>query len=261
MPSKKNVLVLVMLTLVSVSAAASLQTKEQDSAAPEKPKKYTRQNFDREDFARQFPIVDYHEQEPADAKVLVKRRARGGRYDNRNLVARPENSWKGTGAYWYNHWDRDLDELPVAQSELIVVGKVLDARAYLSNDKSGVYSEFALRVEKVIKGEAAEVAPGKVVETEREGGRVRFSADDIDLYIISGMGLPRPGRRYVFFLKSVEAQPGYYSIVRAFEIHGERIYPLDRRNNSSSPLDAYWDMEDGAFEQIVKDKIKKGAAK
>lgn len=261
MLSKKTVVVLVILTLVSVSVAASLQTKEQNSSAQEKPKKYNRQNFDKADYESQFPVVDYHAQEPADAVELAKRRARSGRYDRRSFVGRPENSWKGTGAFWFNHWDRGLDELPAAQSELVVVGKVLEARAYLSNDKSGVYSEFALRVEKVVKGEAAEVAPGKVVEAEREGGRVRFSAEDIDTYAVAGIGMPRPGRRYVFFLKSVETQPGYYSIVRAFEIHGNRIYPLDRRDTSSSPLDAYWDMEEAAFEQIVNDKIKKGAAK
>jgi hypothetical protein len=259
MRNSKRVVFLLLIATISVTAVLAFQTAQQGESnndkPNDKPKKYTRQNFDMGDFESQFPIADFSEQEPTDAKEQAKRRARSGRYDNRAFVGRPENSWKGTGAYWINHWDRDLDELPADQSELVVVGKVLDARAYLSNDKSGVYSEFALRVERVLKGETPEAAPGKVVEAEREGGRVRFSADDIDTYEVAGIGMPRPGRRYVFFLKSVEAQPDYYSILRAFEIHGKRIYPLDKRATSSSPLDAFWEMEEAAFEQIVKDKI------
>ncbi|MCA1615353.1 MAG: hypothetical protein LC800_14875 [Acidobacteria bacterium] len=259
MSRKKLTLALMLLTLAGAAAASSFQTKEQESDAQEKPRKYKRQNMkaDTPDYESQFPVADYHRQEPADEKELAKRRARGARYDNRNWVAGPEDSWSGTGARWFNHWDMRLAELPLAESDLVIVGKVTNARAYLSNDKHGVYSEFALRVERVLAGDAAEAAAGKVIEAEREGGRVRFSDDDIDLYLISGMGMPRPARRYVFFLKGVEGQPGYFSIVRGFEIHGRRIYPLDRRDTSSSPLDAYWDMEEGAFEKILQDKIKK----
>lgn len=265
MRNSKRVVFLLLLVAASVTAAVAFQTAQQgesrDDKLKDKPKKYTRQNFDRDDYASQFPIADFHEQESADAKEQAKRRARGSRYDDRNLVARPESSWKGAGAIRFDDWDLRTDVLPVAESDYIVVGKVLDARAYLSNDKSGVYSEFAVRIEKVIMGATPDVAPGSVIETEREGGRVRFSADDIDQYEIAGVGLPRPGRKYIFFLKSVGGEQGYYSIITAFEVHGNRIYPLDKRASSSSPRDAYWDMEEAPFEQLLLEKIKKRPAK
>lgn len=265
MRNSKRAVFLLLVVATTAMAAVTSQTAQQgeprDDKLKDKPKKYTRQNFDRDDYASQFPVADFHEQEPTDAKELVKRRARSGRYDNRNLVARPENSWKGMGGIRFDDWDLRTDVLPVAESDYIVVGKVLDARAYLSNDKSGVYSEFAVRIEKVVTGIASDVAPGNVIETEREGGRIRFSADDIDQYEIASMGLPRPGRKYIFFLKSVDGQQGYYSIITAFEVHGNRIYPLDKRASSSSPRDAYWDMEEAPFEQLLLEKIKKRPAK
>lgn len=260
MRSYKNMLFLLLLVGVSASIVVPLQIGQQDDSLKDKPEKYTRQNFDRAKFASQFPIVDYYASEPADAEDRARRRDKSSRYDNRNMVALPQDSWRTPGATRFDDWDAGLDPLPVAQSDAIVVGQMVDAQAHLSTDKSGVYSEFTLRAEKVFKGDSSLLSPDNLIVAEREGGRVRFTPNDIDLYSVAGMGMPRMGHKYVVFLKRIGAENDY-QILTGFEVYGKRIYPLDKRDSTGKKFDAYWDSDEATFGQILQDTIKKGAGK
>lgn len=41
--------------------------------------------------------------------------------------------------------------MPAAKSDLVVIGEVTDAQAYVSEGKDWVYSEFTIRVDDVLK--------------------------------------------------------------------------------------------------------------
>jgi hypothetical protein len=105
---------------------------------------------------------------------------------------------------------------------------VVDAQAYLSDDKTGVYSEFSIRIDEVFKNDSLKPGfPGGLVVAERYGGRVRFPSGRVTFYGNRDQGMPRLGGRYVFFLERDDQQ---YSILTAYELSSGRIYPLDGRN-------------------------------
>ncbi|HEX7958046.1 MAG TPA: hypothetical protein VF508_13950, partial [Pyrinomonadaceae bacterium] len=236
---------------VGLAAAATPQVR-----TPTAPPQTAPRRFDKAEKAEhesQFPVTDYNAAEPEDPEQRGKRRARNRRYDGRGLVAKPENSGEDQATTRFDDWEVNLPPLPVAQSDAVVIGEVLDAKAYLSDDKGGVYSEFSLRADGlVLEGGGAKIAPGSTVVVEREGGRVRFPSGVVELYQVAGQGMPRVGRRYVLFLKGAgEGQS--YGIVTGYEIRGGLILPLDKRGSDKSKFDAYRDMSLDAFLQAVRD--------
>ncbi|MCA1850597.1 MAG: hypothetical protein LC672_06020, partial [Acidobacteria bacterium] len=181
------------------------------------------QRSDKRQFDRsRFPIADYAAPEPADPEQRAKRRAKGSRYDKRGVIPPPHYKNKGAGVQEHNDWDRGFPPLPVAQSDAVVIGEIVNAQAYLSNDKSGVYSEFSLRVDEVLKSGPSQFAPGGSVIAEREGGRVKYPDGEVALFTIVGQNMPLAGRRYVLFLKSNGDGQGY-RILTGYELREGRI--------------------------------------
>ncbi|HEX8500750.1 MAG TPA: hypothetical protein VF659_09175 [Pyrinomonadaceae bacterium] len=167
------------------------------------------------------------------------------------MVAKPENSGEDQTTVRDNDWEMHLPPLPVAQSDAVVTGEVMDAKAYLSNNKSGVYSEFSLRADEVLmESGGVKIAPGGIIAAEREGGRVRFPSGVVELYEIAGQGMPRAGHHYVFFLKAT-GEEQTYSIVTGYEVLGNRILPLDKRGVGKSKFGIYQDMSLNDFLRVV----------
>lgn len=215
-------------------------------------------NFNRTQFESQFPVVDYSSPGPSDPGERAKRHARNSHYDKKGLVAKPNHSGKGEGTAIINDWEVGLSALPVSQSTAVIIGEVINAQAFLSNDKSGVYSEFSIRVEEIFKDSAQVISNGGVIIAEREGGRVRFAPDDVELYTIDGQGMPQVGRRYLLFLKDTEGGQAYH-IVTGYELRASQVFPLDLTNRSRSMFDVYKHAEVDTFLRIVKDAITTSA--
>jgi hypothetical protein len=184
------------------------------------------------------PIVDYDS--GSVTPELDPRKAKGARHDKQFAVRDIDTG--GRPVLAFSHWDAGLPALPVVRSTLVVLGQVADAKAYLSNDKSGVYSEFRISVERVIKNDISSPAfPGQLVTAERWGGRVRFPSGRVLIFGNRGQGVPRAGERYVFFLEGDAQQ---YSILTAYGLASARVHPLDGRTalggeHSEWPGNAY----------------------
>jgi hypothetical protein len=147
--------------------------------------------------------------------------------------------------------DLSLPAFPTEKATAIVCGTVTDARGYLSNDKSGVYSSFTIQVEEVLKN------PGKltvdsVIEVEREGGRVQFPSGRIRLYMIAEQDMPKVGSRYVFFLVDGNNEL-VFEILTGYEIKDSAILPLDELPQSS----AYENSAAPKFLEELKTKLAK----
>lgn len=119
----------------------------------------------------QLPVADFTAPAPTDPDAKARRNAKGERYNNkgsqpiRDAGSPYERTWTG-------HWRQGLPAIPVDQSSLVLVGEVTDARAYLSNDQTGVYSEFTIRIEDILKSDRADsVAAGNTIAIERWGER------------------------------------------------------------------------------------------
>jgi hypothetical protein len=119
-----------------------------------------------------------------------------------------------------------LPALPAGPSDMIVVGRVTAAHAYLTPDLASVYSEFTVRVERSLKNaEAAADAPSRVL-AYRNGGAVRFPSGRIHQYRAIGVGLPEAGSRYVLFLKRIDGT-GPLRILTAYRLTRQGVMPLD----------------------------------
>jgi len=166
-----------------------------------------------------FPIADFSNTGPTDAK----RKERGKKRDNSKWAVHHNATSDSTVVV--DSVDTTLPGLPVEKAAGVITGVVYDAKAYLSNDKSGVYSSFLVIIDDVLKN-PGRLAVGKTIEIEREGGRVRFPSGRLHLYMVAEQDMPHTGSRYVFFLAKTE-EDSVFEVITGYEIRGDGIYSLD----------------------------------
>jgi len=166
-----------------------------------------------------FPIADFSDTGPTDAK----RKERGKKRDNSKWGVHPDDP--SDSNVLVDTVDPNLPGLPVEKAAGVITGVVSDAKAYLSNDKSGVYSSFSVIIEDVLKN-PGRLAAGQTIEIEREGGRVRFPSGRLHLYTVAEQDMPHTGSRYVFFLAKTEDH-SVFEVITGYEIRGDGIYSLD----------------------------------
>lgn len=236
----------VILVVLAFSTVALTARAKFDNQAPDRSDAANREQMEKEkkkrrlDFESQLPVVSYDAQDPelSDPNKRAGRLTKSKAYNDKRGV-KPVLSEIETGVL-NNEWEWGLASvLPSAQSAAVFVGEVTDARGYLSEDKTNVYSEFTVRVEEVLKNDGAEpISAGASVVTERTGGRVRFSSGRVASIYVSGQSMPRVGHRYVFFLgfnpyeantKSLTGPRGDMRrhILTAYELRAGRVFPLD----------------------------------
>jgi hypothetical protein len=201
------------------------------------------------------PIVDYDSEYQAaavaDPKERALREARGRRYNQRApqpLGELPSN-WEDFGIA--SDWYIGLPSLPVAQSDAVVSGEMVAAQAHISIDQTGVYSEFNIRIDEVLKNDVnTPLHVGDITVGEREGGVVRFQTGRLLRYVIYHQGMPSPGRHYLFFLGR-NKQGEDYTIITAYELRNGRTIPLDE----SKAFASYRDSSEQEFLDKVREAI------
>lgn len=232
---------LAVIQMVRTDAATSLQ---------EKPIKKSSDEY-------LGPIVDYdldfQVAAVANPKERELREARGRRYTQRapEPLAQLPSNWEGyaSGTDWYIQ----LPALPVGQSDAVLVGEVAASEAHISNDKTGVYSEFSIRVDEVLKNHLdSSLNVGEVTVGEREGGVVRFQDGRLFQYRVFHQGMPRLGRKYLFFL-SRNKEGEDYVIVTAYELLRGQVIPLDESKAFAS--------FQGTDQQDFLNKVRGGLAR
>lgn len=213
-----NLLLGLLLTAVVLCASAAAELKRQDEAVSPQKSQLTIDDDD-------FPLTDFVSQETADAAKRVKRQNKGRKYDKSGVID-PANTVSST-AVRGGAVDVSLPAFPVTQSNVVVIGEITDAQAYLSNDKTGVYSEFSIRIEKVLKNDSGEpIANDNIIEVEREGGRVRLPSGRIFLYSVERQRMPRVRGRYLLFLTRKNQQEEFH-ILTGYELRGGQVSSLD----------------------------------
>ncbi|HJP92112.1 MAG TPA: hypothetical protein VJ875_09170 [Pyrinomonadaceae bacterium] len=183
----------------------------------------------RDDYKRineRFPTANYNdEQDLPDPENNAKRKAKQKRYNDGDLVP--------------SHVEPGVDEaaltlephftfppLPVAESEIVVVGTIGTAQALLSESKRNVFSEFTLAVEDVLKSKIQGVAQGSVLTIDRVGGHVKYPNGQRVLFRITGLNMPQVGGRYLLFLTSKHNNQDI-SILTAYQLTPNGSIPLD----------------------------------
>lgn len=180
------------------------------------------------------PVVDSNTQTTPESQSNI-RRARGER-DNlrdsrisRQDVQKYELTESSKRVVLGKGWTSEPDEpaIPAAKSDVIAIGEVNGAQAFLTNDKTAIYSEFTIALQDILKSNSTEqLFPGSSVVVTRTGGRMRLPSGKVLIRGIDGQQMPQTGRRYLFFLRRNESTQDY-SIITGYEINNQQVLPLD----------------------------------
>jgi len=170
----------------------------------------------------QEPTVESSASESSDAK----RQAKGRRYDRAKSGPILELGPDVDELPLNGHWFMGIPALPIAQSDVILIGDVLNGTAHLSNSRSTVYSEFSVYIDDVLKNSSGPqtLNAGATIIVERLGGAVRFPSGKVQHYRVSRQGLPQTGEKYVLFLKCNGED---YDIVTGYWVNAGQVSPLD----------------------------------
>ncbi|MEQ1605439.1 MAG: hypothetical protein ABL999_11290 [Pyrinomonadaceae bacterium] len=200
-----------------------------------------------------FPVVDYVETDVPD----TARRLKGRKY---GLIPILNPSITGNSKEAIiNEWGQNLIALPIKESQVVVLGKIVGTRAYLSDNRQAVYSEFKIGVEKIFKNETkTNVGVTDVIAAERQGGIVRFPSGFEQWVFIVGQGMPVLNKRYVFFLSyeavGLVSQKFDLTILTGYEISDGHIFPLDSPGDGSHPIETYYK---GKSEGVLLEDLEK----
>jgi hypothetical protein len=154
-----------------------------------------------------------------------------------------------------SHWWVGLSALPVDQSDVVIRGYIVSREAHLSDDRTGIYSEFEVQVAEIVKDTSSAIVAGTPLTVNRSGGSVRFASGKIQTYIISRQDMPRSGHQYVLFLKKTAA--GDLLILTGYELSNGQVQPLDGEETddprSTLPFAKYRGKNTESFFQEVRD--------
>src|SRR5882757_8703861 len=96
-----------------------------------------------------YAVIDYDAPEITTAPEREMRTVKNNRYDSSLPVlkyADPDTAMIGGSDI-----EADPPALPIAESQLVAIGEVQDARAFLSNEKKGIYTEYSVRIDTILK--------------------------------------------------------------------------------------------------------------
>ena len=231
--------------VVLVTIAVSLSTKSSHSQSDTSSKQG---NKDQQDLSK-YAVVDYDAPESVNAIQREERKLKNSRYDNQDWVLKtPHPDDSGVG--------RHLEVIPpplfpADESDLVVIGKISNVSAYLSNDKSGVYSEFTIQVDQILKSDSLKkIEPRNSITADRAGGTVRYPNGQKVVYELSEFNLPQVGREYAFFLKH-NGESQNYEILTLYEFNDSRVIQLD----SGRRFDDFKNTNKKNFVEAIRNKI------
>jgi hypothetical protein len=201
------------------------------------------------DFSK-YPVADLDAPEPGNSAEGRERALKNKRYDKHPLIIDGLDSTNT--AVGSTDAEPEPSVLPVSESKLIVVGTTTDSKAFVSNNRKGVYSEYSLRIQSIIRNDSLhERQVGETISIDRSGGLVRYPKGHKVMYFVNGHGLPEVNARYIFFLtKEGDEENPNYKILTAYQIKDGSIFPLDR----FPPFKEFQGMDEKAFVTRIMSK-------
>lgn len=200
-----------------------------------------------------YAVADYDTPESENEAEREKRKLKNSRYDDQGWVHK--NPHPDTGAV--GRFDELIPPpiIPADESDLVIVGEIVNVSAHLSNDKRGVYSEFKIRVDQILKSDASQkIEQADFVTADRAGGFVRYPNGQKVLYRLSERALPDVGNEYVFFLRSDKQSPNY-EILTLYELKDVGVIQLDHGRR----FDDFKNAGKQNFIEAVRNKISESS--
>ncbi|HJP92211.1 MAG TPA: hypothetical protein VJ875_09665, partial [Pyrinomonadaceae bacterium] len=152
------------------------------------------------------------------------RKEKQKRHNDFKIVTSKPPEWQAERVF-VGEGAMNFPALPVAESSYILLGRVTNAEAHLSENKKNVYSEFTISVEKVFKTADSSIIVGNEIVVDRIGGYVKCPNGRTLLYRVASTNMPAVNERYLLFLTSKNDQD--FSILTAYALKSDGVSPLD----------------------------------
>ena len=213
---------------------------------------FKKQQSENPDFSN-FPIVDLAAPPPSESKAKAIRDSKARKYSKKYGKTIGEETDQ---IFSSSDWDVRLPALPVHRSAAVLIGTVCRADAYLTPDKTGVYSEFAVKVDSMLKEDPKkQLTGGDTITVERNGGRIRMPSGKIAVSWTNHQDMPKVGSRYVFFLthdfEVAGDTPDDSYLLTGYELKDGKVFPMDK-----SPKQSVLDYKGTAESSFLTDLVE-----
>lgn len=134
-----------------------------------------------------------------------------------------------------------VEQFPTSFSAAVIIGTVVDAQGFVSQDRTYVYSDFRIRIDEILRQDSnAHLLTGGEVTALRPGAAVYFPSGHIRRFVVFGHGMPKVGAQYVFFFWRPDADLPEYEVHEggAYELKNGKVYPLDNEGAKFEGMDA-----------------------
>jgi hypothetical protein len=172
---------------------------------------------------RAFPTADINEPDSDDSEKGRPKKEKRRRFDAWQFVSSKPEPWIAESVLSPEGY-LDFPALPVNESDIILIAIVSSSEAHISGNRKGVFSEFNLAVQSVLKGNQ-EFTEGSLLTVDRVGGYVKYPNGQRILFRVNGVNMPQVGARYLFFL-STRRKPDFI-IKTAYELTPQGVVALD----------------------------------
>ena len=227
MINKKIVIILIVFFGLSLVLLSNFRIANTQSS-----NKIFENRLEIETLDKDFPVVSLVSEK---IEKIDKRRVKTNeKFDKSDWVKKIVSN-NVTAVNRLTHWQIGLPALPTNKSDAVVTGLVTSSAAFLSNDETGIYSEFSVKLSNLIKNNQNDpLELDSTILVQRAGGRLSYPSGKILTYSVHGQAMPRINNKYVFFLTYNQAAQTY-NILTAYEIDNGKIIALDgQKTNSGS---------------------------
>ena len=210
---------------------------------------------DSSELKKTFPVVEY-----SSEPLSEDEREKSKKYDKGIQVLFSDIS-KNEETLSTLHWAKDLTALPIEKSDVVILGKVVNAKAHLSAAKKLVFSEFKIEIKNIFKNTSQQKFKNEdYIKVEREGGVVRYPSGYTIWHQVAGQQMPIVGGRYLFFLTNNFPIYGYYKqdfyILTAYKLKEGKVFPLDNPDDSHPIVFTYEDKEEIVLLNDLQNALK-----
>ena len=251
MHQQKKRRIITAMAVLAAGSSAVLITSPNEGQSPVGQSKTVQQDIEqkRKEFKKQFPTARYDEPEEQDLALRAKRQLASKRYEDGgglvesiHPIAEDEERVLVTDAFL------SVPAIPVKESELIVIGKVLDAAAHLSKNKKNVYSEFTVQIDEILKDTTGKIQKEGSITVDREGGFVEYINGLRRLHRIGALSMPKVGGKHILFLRNRDKSPNY-EIINGYELKEDGV----RNLTASTETISYFGMD----QTVLLSKVRK----
>lgn len=236
-----GIVALVVLVTLAVSFGTETGLSQKDTSKEQDEDFFEKINH--------IPVVNYDTPESRSAAEREQRTIKNKRYDDILHVSKkpnPEYTLSIT-----SDAEPIPPRIPYVESKLVIIGKTTTAAAFLSNEKEGIYSEFSVNIETILKkDEKRDLKTDETITMDRAGGIVLYPGGNKMLYMNDWQHMPKTNQRYLLFLDKDDEQNPNYKLITGYELENGKVTALDQSN--------IFGKYDGMSEKEFVDKVKDG---